>query len=135
MSYVSLRGRMIRGTAYSLSAIVVSKIAYAVNSVVVSRMLGSENLGVLVILWNVLALAGIFATCGMPAAVVKLTAERGLSDPFAASEIVSASLLITAVSATATGAGFTAYPRRRAWERSRVRGGGVQESPARPHAR
>jgi len=103
VSWVSLRGRMIRGTAYSLTAIVVSKLAYALNSVVVSRMLGSENLGVLVILWNVLALAGIFATCGMPAAVVKLTAERGLSDPFAASEIVSASLLITAVSATATG--------------------------------
>ena len=59
MSYVSLRGRMIRGTAYSLSAIVVSKLAFAVNSVVVSRMLGSENLGVLVILWNVMALAGI----------------------------------------------------------------------------
>src|SRR5437870_13007963 len=94
---------MIRGTAYSLSAIVVSKLAYALNSVAVSRMLGSEKLGVLAILWNVMALAGIFATWGVPAAVVKLTAERGLSDPVAASEIVSASLVITAVSATATG--------------------------------
>ncbi len=102
MEDASLSGRMIRGAAYTFAALVVSELALALNSVALSRMLGSQDFGVLAIVWSVMALAGVFASSGVPAAVVKMVAEKGPSDPGAASEIVSAGLILTAVTAAST---------------------------------
>ena len=96
---------MIRGTAYTLAALIASKIVLVVNSIAISRLLGSQHLGVLAILWSVMALAGVLAMWGIPSAVVKFTSERGESDPERASEVVTAGTLVIFVAAGATAGG------------------------------
>ncbi len=97
---ISLRRKMMLGSAYSFAALIVAKLISVFNLIFVSRVLGSANLGILAIQQSILAVAAVFATFGIPAATVKFIAEERVRNSSNPGAVVSAGLLLTAISAT-----------------------------------
>jgi O-antigen/teichoic acid export membrane protein len=71
---------VVTGTGYSLIALVTARLLAVISSIVVARLLGRTNLGVVAIVNNVLSLAALFATVGIPVALTRLVAHYAASD-------------------------------------------------------
>jgi O-antigen/teichoic acid export membrane protein len=68
------------GTGYSLAALIASRFLAVISSIVVARLLGRTNLGMVAIVNNVLNLAALFATVGIPVALTRLVAHYAAND-------------------------------------------------------
>ncbi|MEO0108526.1 MAG: oligosaccharide flippase family protein, partial [candidate division WOR-3 bacterium] len=71
---------VVRGTTYSLAAMILARLLGTVSSIIVARLLGKENLGMLAIVNNLTSLGFFFATFGVPTALTKFTAQFAAED-------------------------------------------------------
>jgi len=92
--------RMEKGTLFSLFALIVTRLATVVNSIIMVRTLGPNDFGIYSIVLLTLSVVAIFATFGVPQAIVKFLSALSLEETQRASRLFGAGLALT-VSATA----------------------------------
>lgn len=91
--------RLVKGTFYTFSSFVLVKLIMAVNSVVVARMLTPNNLGILTMLEQIHRVVLVFATVGIPLALVKYISELAVEESADIKKYFSSALIIVIVCA------------------------------------
>ena len=84
---------VVKGTTYSLAALMVVRALSIVGSILVARILGRTNLGMLSIVNNITGLAVFFATLGVPTALTKFVAQAAGTDRARLPSIVGTALI------------------------------------------
>lgn len=88
---------ILKGTTYSLLALILVRVLTVIGSIAVARILGKVNLGMLSIVNNLIALAGLFATVGIPTALTKYVAEMRAAGDHRAGEYSLGTIVGTAL--------------------------------------
>lgn len=92
-----LVSRLLTGAVYSFAALISVKLIMLVSSVIVARFLGPTNLGILSILSHLQGIVFMVAIFGIPAAIVKFTAEYEAKDKEGLEKVISTSLSLVLV--------------------------------------
>ena len=97
----SLRGRLVKGSAYTLLATVLGQAFALVTSIVYARLLGRDNLGVFAIYAQLSSLAVAIAALGLGIPIARFVARLRAQDPDRLGRFLSTVLVVTLVTTAA----------------------------------
>lgn len=97
----SLRGRLVKGSAYTLLATVLGQAFALVTSIVYARLLGRDNLGVFAVYAQLSSLAVAIAALGLGIPIARFVARLRAQDPDRLGRFLSTVLVVTLVATAA----------------------------------